>query len=146
MLEEIGLNSAISWYLDGFSKRSGITTTFHADNGIVRLPTDVEVALYRILQESLTNVHRHSGSPSAMVRLFLSGGEVRLEVSDKGKGMPPSREEAAGQDWIGTFGVGLRGMNERIRQLGGKLDLLSGPEGTTITASVACENVARIQE
>ena len=141
MLEEIGLNSAISWYLDGFSKRSGITTTFQADNGMVRLPTDVEVALYRILQESLTNVHRHSGSPSATVRLFLSGGEVRLEVSDKGKGMPPSREEAAGQDWIGTFGVGLRGMNERIRQLGGKLDLVSGPEGTTITASVACENV-----
>jgi PAS domain S-box-containing protein len=142
MLEEIGLNSAISWYLDGFSKRSGITTTFHTDNTIVRLPTDVEVALYRILQESLTNVHRHSGSPSAVVRLLLRGGEVQLEVSDKGKGMPPLQEAQAGQDWIGTFGVGLRGMNERIRQLGGKLDLVSGPEGTTITASVACKNVA----
>jgi PAS domain S-box-containing protein len=142
MLEEIGINSAISWYLDGFSKRSGIATKFHADSTIVRLPTDVEVALYRILQESLTNVHRHSGSPSAVVRLFLHGGEVRLEVSDKGKGMPPLQEEQVGQDWIGTFGVGLRGMNERIRQLGGKLDLVSGPEGTTITASVACENVA----
>lgn len=141
MLEEIGINSAMSWYLDGFSKRSGIATTFHADKNIVRLPTDVEVALYRILQESLTNVHRHSGSASAEVRLFFCDGEVRLEVSDKGKGLPRLREEDSGQDWMGTFGVGLRGMNERIRQLGGRLDVVSGPQGTTITASVACQNV-----
>src|SRR6266481_6259531 len=86
MLEEMGLKSAISWYLDGFTKRSGIRTTFEVSPALGRLAPDVELATFRVLQESLTNVHRHSGSPTAAVRLSLDDNTFVLEVSDQGKG------------------------------------------------------------
>jgi signal transduction histidine kinase len=136
MLEEMGLKSAIPWYLDGFSKRSNIVTSFEIDPDFGRLPAEVELALFRILQESLTNVHRHSGSSTATIRLSRQGGTAWLEVEDMGKGIPPMLLEQSGEDWMGSLGVGLRGMNERMRQLGGKLEVYSREGGTVVVASV----------
>lgn len=136
MLEEMGLKSAIPWYLDGFSARSGISTTFHVEPGFGRLARDSELALFRVLQESLTNVHRHSGSLTAQVGLSVKDGNGVLEVEDQGKGVSPEVLEQAGPDWTGALGVGLRGMNERMRQLGGRLELVSTKNGTTIRAFV----------
>jgi PAS domain S-box-containing protein len=134
MLEEMGLKSAIVWYLDGFSKRSGIKTTFDASTDSRRFPREVELALFRILQESLTNVHRHSASPTADVRLLVKGGDAILEVSDKGKGMPNGGfEETNG---AGVLGIGLRSMSERARQVGGTLEVKSSSAGTTVTALI----------
>jgi len=135
MLEELGLKSAIPWYLEGFTKRSGIQTSFEVSPDFDRLPTEVESALFRVLQESLTNVHRHSGSPTAAVRLLMNG-RVTLEVSDRGKGAQFRHFEESGHDCTGALGVGVRGMSERMRQLGGKLELSSSAEGTTVIATV----------
>jgi PAS domain S-box-containing protein len=136
MLEEMGLKSAIPWYLEGFMKRSGIATSFAVSPGFRRLQGDVELALFRVLQESLTNVHRHSGSTVADVRLSIENGAVVLAVSDRGKGVNSKNFEKFSQDWMGALGVGLRGMNERIRQLGGVLEVSSTTGGTTVTATV----------
>jgi PAS domain S-box-containing protein len=135
MLEELGLKSAIPWYLEGFTKRSGIQTSFEISPEFDRLPTEVELALFRVLQESLTNVHRHSGSSTAIIRLTVNGC-VTLEVSDQGKGAQFRNFEESGHDCAGALGVGVRGMSERMRQLGGKLELSSTAEGTTVTATV----------
>jgi PAS domain S-box-containing protein len=133
MLEEMGLKAAIPWYLDGFSARSGIVTTFEVGAGFDRLHPDAELALFRVLQESLTNIHRHSGSPTAHIRLWTKEEMVLLEIKDRGKGLAPG---LSSQDWIGAPGVGLRGMHERMRQLGGRLELASTGEGTTLTAVI----------
>jgi PAS domain S-box-containing protein len=136
MLEELGLKSAIPWYLDGFTKRSGIEMTFEISPEFDRIPGDLELALFRVLQESLTNVHRHSGSPRATVRLLTQNRCVLLQIIDEGSGSQSKNRENRAQDWMGTLGVGLRGMNERVRQLGGTLELSSVQGGTTVTAIV----------
>ncbi len=136
MLEEMGLKSAIPWYLDGFSSRSGIATTLEVRTDFGRIERDSELALFRILQESLTNVHRHSESPVAHVRLWKKDGSCILEIEDKGKGINPAVLEQAGTDWMGAIGVGVRGMNERMRQLGGKLELISDGTGTRVVATI----------
>jgi PAS domain S-box-containing protein len=136
MLEEMGLSTAISWYLDGFGKRSGIETALELiPPEFGRLPREIELALFRVLQESLTNVHRHSGSPTAHVRMAIGEGNVTLEVRDDGKGISAGILELD-SDALGEMGVGLRGMNERMRQLGGRLELDSSENGTTIRAIV----------
>src|SRR6202521_3790533 len=134
MLEELGLKSAIPWYLEGFTKRSGIKTTFEVSSAFDRIPCDLELALFRVLQESLTNVHRHSGSSSDSVRLLTKNRAVILQVIDEGIGTESKSWEDRTQDWMG--GVGLRGMHERMRQLGGGLELSSAQGGTTVTATV----------
>jgi PAS domain S-box-containing protein len=136
MLEELGLCSAIPWYLDGFAARSGIQTTFEVSPNFVRLPREVELALFRVLQEGLTNVHRHSESSVAHVRLFRNDGNSALEISDKGKGIPASVLTGSDAGHLPPTGVGLRGMTERIRQLGGRLEIASTGSGTTVTAIV----------
>jgi signal transduction histidine kinase len=136
MLEEMGLESAIPWYLDGFSARSGIKAIFDVQTDFRRLPRDSELALFRVLQESLTNVHRHSGSQTAHIRLSIREGMAVLEIEDAGKGISPQLLEQSGQDWMGAHGVGMRGMNERMRQLGGRLELVSKKSGTTVWAIV----------
>ena len=143
MLEESGLESAIQWYLDGFSKRSGIQISFDADADFGRLSRDAELAIFRVLQESLTNVHRHSGSTTAKVALRIVEGQVVLDVADAGKGIPTETLEEARRDSFGALGVGLRGMKERMRQLGGDLELTSSPAGTTLTAKLPAEAVQR---
>ena len=139
MLEETGLRSAIQWYLEGFAKRSGIETTLDIPSDFGRLPRDVELALFRVLQESLTNVHRHSGSPVAQIRVSLKNGHANLEVKDRGKGIPAEVLETTNEDSSGSLGVGLRGMSERMRQLGGKIELHSSATGTTVLATVPCQ-------
>jgi PAS domain S-box-containing protein len=138
MLEEMGLKSAILWYLDGFSARSGIQTTFDVRADFGRLCRDAELALFRVLQESLTNIHRHSGSQTAHIRLATEGQTVVLEIKDYGKGIAPGPLEPPHGDWMGggAPGVGLRGMNERMLQLEGRLELISTEEGTTVRAVV----------
>jgi signal transduction histidine kinase len=136
MLEEMGLKSAIPWYLEGFSKRSGINTTFHVPDDFERLSRDAELVLFRVLQESLTNVQRHSGSKTADVEISQTDNGVTLQVMDRGKGLPTAILERGSQDWMGSLGVGLRGMSERLRQLGGSLDISSTESGTRVRATV----------
>jgi signal transduction histidine kinase len=135
LLDETGFASAARWYVDGFTKRSGIQTSLDLPENLDRLSTSLELALFRVLQESLTNVHRHSQSPRADVTLKVSGSEVMLRIRDYGKGMPPDvlsrfrRRRAHG-------GVGLAGMRERIRELGGQLEMDSDERGTQVLATL----------
>jgi PAS domain S-box-containing protein len=136
MLEELGLKSAIPWYLEGFTKRSGIKTTFEVSPEFGRICGNLELALFRVLQESLTNVHRHSGSSTAIVRLYSNGPTVVLQVADEGKGNLTKNLDGPAHDLMGAFGVGLRGMSERMRQLRGDLEISFTEAGTTITATL----------
>jgi PAS domain S-box-containing protein len=136
MLDEMGLKSAIPWYLEGFTQRSGIKTAFEAPSEFPRLAPEVELALFRVLQESLTNVHRHSGSPTARVRLTATDKSAVLEISDQGKGTPLRSFNSAAPGSQRALGVGLRGMNERILQIGGALELSSSEKGTTVSAII----------
>ena len=134
MLEDMGLKSAAEWYVDGFRQRSGIQVTFAAPSTFTRLPRDIELVLFRVLQESLTNVHRHSGSTTAHITLRIENGAAVLEVQDQGKGVIATVQ---GSDASDAFGVGLRGMKERVRQVGGTLDLISCSKGTTMRATIS---------
>jgi PAS domain S-box-containing protein len=132
LLDEVGLASALEWYVDGFAQRSGIATTLElVPQDFGRLNSDCEIAVFRIVQECLTNVHRHSGSVDAAVRLSRSSTEVRLEVQDRGKGIPAEKRFAS----LGSIGVGLSGMRERVVQLGGKMDIQSDA-GTKVVATL----------
>ncbi len=133
LLDEAGLASALPWYVDGFSKRSGITVDLELPQGSNRLPEAVELVIFRIVQESLTNVHRHSGSPSAKIRLAQSPQSVTVEIIDQGKGISRARlrEMTAAQ-----VGVGVRGMEERVRQFGGKLQIDSSSAGTKVAVTI----------
>lgn len=142
MLEELGLKSAIPWYLDGFTERSGIKTSFECAADFDRLPRDAELGLFRVLQESLTNVHRHSESLVADVRLRMEADSAVLEVEDAGKGIRGELLEDSAE--LPPTGVGLRGMNERMRQLGGRLEISSNAQGTTVTAIVPVQ-VSRLE-
>ncbi len=137
LLEEMGLKMAVLWYLDGFSKRSGIQTRLQMPSDFGRLPRDCELVLFRILQECLTNVHRHSGSPAATVRISVDEKDAVLEVADTGRGLPTSVLEL-GKKGIFNTGIGMRVMQERLRGLGGKLELFSAEQGTTVRASIPC--------
>jgi PAS domain S-box-containing protein len=124
LLDETGLPSAIRGYLEGFSQRGDIQTEVLISKDFGRLPIELETAIFRVIQECLTNIHRHSGSKTARVQLSRTGDELRVEVEDKGKGMP-LRQSA---------GVGLRGMRERLAQFGGTLEVFSNAAGTTVIA------------
>jgi len=140
MLEEMGLKSAIPWYLEGFTTRSGIQVTFEAPADFARLSRKTELALFRVLQESLTNVHRHSGSETAHVELSVKQGMAVLAVRDAGKGIPSAILQESSESWQRSIGVGLRGMKERLGQLGGKLEISSTDHGATVTASLPVTN------
>jgi PAS domain S-box-containing protein len=144
MLEEMGLRSAIAWYLEGFTQRSGINATLDVSPDLTRLPRDVELAVFRVLQESLTNVHRHSGSPTVHVRVVMNDGAVSLEVRDQGKGVLSGVLEESNYESLAALGVGLRGMNERTRQLGGSLELSSSEQGTTVRAKIPCVDLPSV--
>jgi two-component system NarL family sensor kinase len=133
LLDETGLSSALQWYVDGFAERSKIAVRLHVAEDFGRLPTEVETTLFRIVQESLTNVHRHSGSTTAEIRLRRLQNEVRLEVLDTGVGMPV-KKRLNGDD--AKAGVGILGMSERVRQLGGSFVISAAAPGTRITASL----------
>jgi signal transduction histidine kinase len=132
LLDEAGLASALRWYVDGFAQRSKIEVDLDCPNDFGRLPRIVETAAFRLVQECLTNIHRHSGSPTAKIRLRHSDHEVTVEVEDKGKGIPADKLEEMAS--VGIPGVGITGMRERVRQLGGTLDIGSSGSGTTVRA------------
>jgi PAS domain S-box-containing protein len=142
MLEELGLGSAISWYLEGFSKRSGIKTSFDIPEDFGRLNRDAELVLFRVLQESLTNVQRHSGSTTVDIRISHTDDVVTLLVTDHGKGLPAPVLEESVTDWMGSLGVGLRGMSERLRQLGGDLEVSSNQSGTQVRATLPLQELS----
>ena len=125
LLDELGLVTALRALVDGFSHRSGIETILHIDNNLARLPCEMETSVYRIIQECLSNVHRHSGSTTATIRVERQSTEIRVEIQDHGKGISA---EKTGAD----SGVGLTGMRERAAQLGGALQIESGKTGTTV--------------
>jgi PAS domain S-box-containing protein len=130
LLDVAGLCSAIRWYVDGFSDRSRIKVDLELASELGRLSTDTEIAVFRVVQECLTNVYRHSGSDSCSVKLERRQDVLRLEVRDSGRGMPKSSNGTP------SSGFGLRGMEERLRQLGGSLKIDSCASGTTIVASL----------
>ncbi len=132
LLDEVGLASGLRSYLDGFTERSKITVDFDLPEDLGRLPQDLETAIFRIVQECLTNIHCHSESPVARIRISRSDSQVSLEVEDSGKGIPPEKRET--MDSGGTPGVGIRGMRERLRQLGGSLEINSNSRGTVVVA------------
>jgi PAS domain S-box-containing protein len=134
LLDELGLPAALHWYVDEFAKRSKIKVDLDYPPNYQRLPREVETALFRIVQECLTNIHRHSGSPTASIRFRQSSSEITCEVKDEGKGMPP--QHVSNVALPAMTGIGLSGMQERVRQLGGNLTIDSNSYGTAIIARV----------
>jgi two-component system NarL family sensor kinase len=130
LLDEAGLSSALRWYVDGFSQRSGIRVDLDMPDNFERLPVELETAIFRVVQECLTNIHRHSGSPTAKIRLRQRDHEAVVDIEDKGRGIPQHKLEQMAA--AGAPGVGVRGMQERLRQLGGKLDIESNSGGTRV--------------
>ncbi|PWT85027.1 MAG: hypothetical protein C5B58_03750 [Acidobacteria bacterium] len=131
LLDEVGLSSGLRVFLEGFEERSKIKVDLDISSNFERLPPELETAIFRIVQECLTNIHRHSGSRVAGVRLARDGNEVKVEVSDKGKGMV-----SAGNGSHKKVGVGIQGMRERVTQLGGRFEIRSDEKGTRVVASV----------
>ena len=140
LLDEAGLPSALQWYVDEFSKRSGIKVHLDCEDSLERLPSEMETAIFRIVQECLGNVHRHSESQTASIRLEIAGDRAYVEVSDRGKGIPPDLQEKLKSR--GHLGVGLRGIRERIAQFGGELQIQSNEEGTVVSATIPCTPIS----
>jgi signal transduction histidine kinase len=134
-MDAAGFDSAARWYVEGFSQRSGINVTLTAPDDLARLPDVIELTLFRVLQETLTNVHRHSGGSNASILIQRSPEQVILEVKDNGCGI---KQDALSrfQETGNGMGVGLTGMRERVRDLGGKLQLDSDNNGTSVRITI----------
>ena len=130
LLDELGLSSVLRWYIDGFAERSKIAASIELPADFPRLPREHELCLFRIAQECLTNIHRHSGSSTALVRLWYTPSEIKMEVSDAGRGFNQEIQSkiASGE----SAGVGLRGMQERVKQIGGTLGISSNGKGASV--------------
>ncbi len=135
LLDEAGFSSAASWFVSGFSQRSGIPVSLDLPPDMPRLSEAVEIALFRVLQESLTNVHRHSQAASAEIKVESDAEQITIEVMDHGHGMPDRVLQQLNGDGI-QLGVGLAGMRERVHELGGNFEVKSDQSGTVIRASV----------
>jgi PAS domain S-box-containing protein len=133
LLDELGLAAALDDYAKGFSERTGIQVDSDIPADLGRLPQEVETALFRVIQESLTNVQRHSGSSTAQIRIKRDSHQITLEVRDQGGGTPAEILDRGPGSSLG-LGVGISGMSERMRQLGGRLEIASGTSGTTVKA------------
>jgi signal transduction histidine kinase len=132
----------LAWYVKGFAERSGIKIDLKVSPNFGRLPQELETTLFRVVQESLTNVHRHSKSPTANIRLSRRATEVKLEITDKGQGMP-AKTLHSGNQKNGQLGVGIMGMSERARQLGGRLEIDSSRRGTTVRVVIPNPEVVK---
>ena len=137
LLDIAGLASALRWYVDGFSERSKIKVNLDIPEDLGRLPDGAEVAVFRIIQECLTNIHRHSGSATAAIRIHRDGKDFILEVQDRGKGI--SEEKQRELTMAGRAGVGMGGIRERLRQFGGTFTIQSDATGTLIKAVLPVE-------
>ena len=132
LLDEAGLASALRWYTEGFAKRSRIDVNLEIPPDMGRMPNDAEIAMFRVVQECLTNIHRHSESSTATIRIQRQANRVLLQVQDHGKGITQDKLEKFSR--TGRIGVGFGGMRERLRQLGGTLEIQSGERGTLVSA------------
>jgi PAS domain S-box-containing protein len=132
MLDEAGLSLALKWYVEGFAERSQIEVGLEIPADFGRLPNDVEIAIFRIIQECLTNIHRHSGSATAAIDIQRLDNQVVVQVADRGKGISAEKQRELTQS--GRVGVGFGGMRERVSQLGGKLEIESRGNGTLVRA------------
>jgi two-component system, NarL family, sensor kinase len=141
LLDEAGLRSALQWYVEGFAQRSDIQVKLDLPAELGRLDTDIETALFRVVQEALTNVHRHSSASEVDIRLFVDTKHIQLDVSDNGKGIPKDRLQRVRESGSGT-GVGLAGMRERVRDLGGSMEIKSDDAGTTIIICIPLTELA----
>jgi signal transduction histidine kinase len=135
LLDEVGVSAALRWYADGFAQRSGIQVDLRIPPELGRLPSDLELTLFRIVQECLTNIHRHSGSSTARIQVAAENGGIVLEVRDQGRGVQPGNAGRLSPT-NGQLGVGIAGMHERVRQLGGTLRIDSSAQGTTVRATL----------
>ncbi|HEX2060437.1 MAG TPA: ATP-binding protein, partial [Thermoanaerobaculia bacterium] len=134
MIDEIGLLARLRWYVRGFTDRSGIATTLDAPDELDRLPRDVEATVFRIIQEALTNVQRHSGSKVARIVLEPHGDDLRVRIEDEGKGLP--QELRSDPHAMRSAGVGLAGIEQRARELGGTMTVRSDDDGTRVEVTL----------
>ena len=130
LLEEMGLAAAVPWLVEGFQERSGIKVELDMPEDLGRLSQPVELTLFRVLQEGLTNIHRHANSPVAAIRLRREKDAVVLEIQDRGYGFAQKQGE------VKKAGVGIAGMRERVSELGGEFQMISGKDGTTVRVSI----------
>jgi signal transduction histidine kinase len=143
LLDEVGLLPAVRWYLDGLTKRSGIATSFEVQPAdFPRLTPDLETAIFRVIQEALTNVFRHSGARKSWVTLCQQHGNVMVRVSDDGKGVGP---EIAGMR-PGSLGIGLAGMRQRAKEFGGTLRLTNANPGTLLEIVIPARCLVPLDE
>jgi signal transduction histidine kinase len=143
LLDEVGFSCAAEWFVEGFAKRSGIHVNMDIQPTNERLPMRIEIALFRVLQESLTNVHRHAGATEVMVRFQRDPDNIILEIRDNGRGIPAERLNRLRQASAET-GVGLAGMRERLYEMNGKLGIDSDSRGTSMRAVVPVYTVSRL--
>ncbi len=143
LLDESGLSSALSWYTQGLVERSGLQIDLDISQDFGRLPGDMELVVFRLVQECLTNIHRHSGSKRASIRIGREGSQVTVEICDNGNGMTPGR---LAEIQSGRSGVGIRGMRERLRQFKGELKIVSGSSGTRISVTIPAPRTAISQD
>ena len=133
LLDEMGLSSALAWYIEGLQERSGLPIHLSIPENFGRVPRDLELVIFRLVQECLTNIHRHSGASSASIRVERLSHLISVQITDNGHGMPP---EKLAEIQSGGFGVGLRGMRERVRQFHGEMRIESEKSGTTIVVAI----------
>jgi signal transduction histidine kinase len=134
-MDAAGFASAARWYVEGYGQRSGLNVTLDAPADLGRLPDAIELALFRVLQEALTNVHRHSGASATDVLVWQDAEHVVLEIKDNGHGIPAELLSHFHSTGAGT-GVGIAGIRERVRELGGKLTLESNSSGTLVRVAI----------
>lgn len=139
VLDELGLASAVKEYAHGFSERSGIALEVDIQPGFPRMAQEAETALFRIVQESLANIQKHSGSSTGKIRLWNGQGRVQLEIRDRGRGMGAKSGGSGSVPKASRLGVGILGMRERMAQLGGTLEVQSDGSGTTVHATIPLE-------
>ena len=139
LLDESGLCSAISWSVQGLLERSGLEVRLDLSEEFGRLPTDMELVIFRLVQECLTNIHRHSESKTASIRLARESNQITLDIRDQGNGMLPAR---LAEIQSGRSGMGIRGMRERLRQFEGTMNIESGTSGTHVFATIPLPKIA----
>jgi PAS domain S-box-containing protein len=143
LLDQLGLGSALKWYVEGFCSRSGIDVKLVIPEALDRFSSEQETALFRVVQEGLTNVMRHSSSRSVKIVVCASTDEIELTVKDDGSGIPRAAlDRLAAGTGAKSLGVGIAGLRERLHQLGGKLEIFSNHSGTTLKATVPIERGA----
>jgi len=142
LLDEVGLLSALQWYLDGLTKRSNIETSLDVSPGdLPRLTSEIETAVFRIIQEALTNVYRHSGASHARVTLCWQKDHVTVAVQDDGKGV----EERTARLQPGGIGVGIAGMRQRAKEFGGELRMVNTHPGTRVEVEIPCDSAVPLR-